>query len=74
MLAEINRVVGLELRRYPHGGRGSAQNVFRAVYQMLRASSLGHKESWSGSAGECGALATVIVRETHPRFVPVIRA
>jgi hypothetical protein len=74
MLPKINRVVGIELRRYPRGKRGSAQNVFRAVYQMVRASSLGHKEPWSGSASECEALATILVRETHPHFVPAIRA
>jgi hypothetical protein len=74
MLARINRAVGFELCRYPRGGRGSAQNVFRAAYQMLRASSLGRKESWSGSAEECEALATTTVRETRPRFVPVVRA
>jgi hypothetical protein len=29
---------------------------------------LGNKEPWSGSAGECGAVATMIVREADPRL------
>lgn len=70
MLKRINDIVGGELARYPHSARGSAQNIFRAVYQMTRASSLGRKDQWSGSASECEEIATRIVRRTHPTFVP----
>ena len=71
MLATINSTVGHELARYPRATRGSAQNLFRAVYQMLRASSLGRREPWSGSASDCAIQATMIVRQNHPGFVPV---
>jgi hypothetical protein len=71
ILATINSAVGYELTRYPRATRGSAQNLFRAAYQMLRASSLGRKEPWSGSASDCAMQATMIVRQNHPEFVPV---
>jgi hypothetical protein len=71
MLATINSTVGYELTRYPRATRGSAQNLFRAAYQMLRASSLGRKEPWSGSASNCAMQATMIVGQNHPGFVPV---
>ena len=73
MLGRINRTVARELTHYPRGERKSAQNVFRAVYQMLRASSLGQKEPWSGSAKDCAMQAIAIARETHPEFVPIVR-
>ncbi|HEX4838672.1 MAG TPA: hypothetical protein VFV03_09145 [Solirubrobacteraceae bacterium] len=73
MLDTINQTVGQELALYPRGPRASAQNIFRAVYQMMRASSLGQKEPWSGSSDDCAAWATRIVRETHPGFVPQTR-
>jgi hypothetical protein len=43
MIATINSTVGYELTCSPRATRGSAQNLFRAAYQMLRASSLGPK-------------------------------
>ena len=64
-------MVGRELVRYPRGPRGSVQNIFRAVYQMVRTSSLGQKEPWSGSADDCAAWATMIVRQGHPGFAPL---
>lgn len=70
VLDRINETVGRELVRYPRGPRGSVQNIFRAVYQMVRTSSLGHKEPWSGSADDCAAWATIIVRQGHPGFAP----
>jgi hypothetical protein len=70
MLDEINGTVKRELVRYPRGSRGSAQNLFRAVYQMVRTSSLGRKEPWSGSPAECAALAAAIICEHHPGFTP----
>jgi hypothetical protein len=70
MLTTINGTVGHELACYPRAARGSAQNLFRAVYQMLRASSLGSKEPWSESASDCAMQATMIVRQNHPGFVP----
>jgi len=71
MLAMINSTVSDELASYPRGVCGSAQNLFRAVYQMLRASSLGRKKPWSGSASDCAFQAVTIVREDHPGFVPL---
>jgi len=73
MLAWINRTVARELTCYPREARKSAQNIFRAVYQTLRASSLGQKEPWSGSAEDCAMQATTTMRQTHPGFVPVVR-
>jgi hypothetical protein len=70
VLDRINKTVGRELVRYPRGPRGSAQNIFRAVYQMVRASSLGQRDSWSGSADACAAWAAMIVRQSHPGFAP----
>lgn len=70
MLRNINETVGRELEHYPRGARGSAQNLFRAIYQMVRASSLGSKEPWSGSGAECAARATTIIRQAHPGFTP----
>jgi hypothetical protein len=71
MLATINSTVARELARYPRDARGSAQNLFRAVYQMLRTSSLGRNEAWTGSASDCAAQATMIVRQSHPGFDPL---
>lgn len=70
MLAEINETVSRELARYPRSTRGSAQNLFRAVYQMERTSSLGRKELRTGSAAECAARAAAFVRVRHPGFTP----
>jgi len=70
MLERINKTIGSELAHFPRGARGSAQNIFRAIYQMTRASSLGRKDPWSGSASECEEAAVGIVRRTHPGFVP----
>jgi hypothetical protein len=70
MLEQINTTIENELMRFPRGSRGSAQNIFRAIYQMTRASSLGRKDLWSGSASECEEAAVGIVRRTHPGFVP----
>lgn len=71
VLDRINETVRRELVRYPRGPRGSVQNIFRAVYQMVRTSSLGQKEPWSGSADDCAASATMIVRQGHPTFAPL---
>jgi hypothetical protein len=70
VLKKINETVSRELVRYPRGPRGSAQNLFRAVYQNARTSSLGRKESWSLSATECAAWATAFIRQHHPGFSP----
>ena len=70
MLKKIDETVSRELVRYPRGSRRSAQNLFRAIYQMVRAASLGRKEPWSGSAAECAAWAAAIVRRHHPGFTP----
>lgn len=70
MLEQINMTIDGELAHFPRSSRGSAQNIFRAVYQMTRASSLGRKDPWSGSASECEEVAVRIVRQTHPTFVP----
>jgi hypothetical protein len=70
MLEQINRTVKNELVHFPRSSRGSAQNIFRAIYQMTRASSLGRKYAWSGSASECEEAAVKIVRQTHPTFGP----
>lgn len=74
MLEWINRTVDRELVCYPRGPRKSAQNIFRAAYQMLRTASLGQKDPWSGSAEDCAMHAVAIVREAHPDFAPIIRA
>jgi hypothetical protein len=70
VLEQINRTIENELAHFPHGSSGSAQNIFRAIYQMTRASSLGRTDPWSGSASECEEAAVRIVRQTHPTFVP----
>lgn len=70
MLEQINRTIKNELVHFPRGPRGSAQNIFRAIYQMTRASSLGRKRAWSGTTAECEEAAVRLVRQTYPTFVP----
>lgn len=66
--AEINAWVGAELRLIPRGGL--PQNIFRAVYQNLRAHSLGRKAARGMSAAEVRRWAAAIVREEFPGFQP----
>lgn len=70
MLEDVNATVARELARYPRGAHGSGQNLFRAVYQMERAASLGRKQLGSMSAAEVVERAVSQVRQEHPGFVP----
>lgn len=69
--AQMNAVVGKELRQIPRGPRGSAQRMYRSVYNNYRLNSLGaHPEVHSTE--DAHDAARRIVRQTYPKFEPVI--
>ncbi len=70
-LIEINAVVASELWLFPRGARGSGENLFRSVYQMVRANSLGRKAERTG-AGACLRSAVEIVLQYEPQLEPVV--
>jgi hypothetical protein len=57
-----------ELGYYPRGNRGSAQNVFRSVYQMARMNSMGRKAELPNSATAVREFALGLVRKLFPGF------
>lgn len=67
-MGSINEIVTAELRRYPRGNL--AQNIFRAVYQNLRAHSLGRNSTESMSPRKVRRRATELVRSHFPDFEP----
>ena len=70
-LRQMNAIVAAELKRWPRGPRGSAQNLFRAVYQCMRMNSLG-KRAEIATADVLGE-AVRLVRLDFPGFRPLPR-
>lgn len=67
-MRSINEIVAAELGMYPKGGL--AQNIFRAVYQNLRAHSLGRKGAEVMTADTVRHRAIDLVRIHFPDFKP----
>ena len=72
-LRQMNSQVRAELARYPRGRRASAQNVYRAIYQMLRMHSLGAKSTIPDSAAVVCQFALRLASQEFPGFVPLER-
>ncbi len=65
---EMNRTIGDELEHIPQFARGTDQNLFRAVYNMIRRHDLGQNPAFSRSASLENALKEM--RTLKPNFVP----
>ena len=70
---EMNARASGELSSFPRGVRGSAQNLFRAVYWMARLHSLGKRRTIPNSRDAVLRYAIVWMREQYPNFEPVTR-
>lgn len=66
----IQEIAAREIRRVPRGVRGSSQNLFRAVLQMVRVSHLSRNRGapWERSFDA----ALQMFRKDEPGFEPVI--
>jgi hypothetical protein len=66
---DVNDKVNAELELIPRGGL--SQNMFRGLYQMIRANALGANAEARLSARQAVDRATAMIRADDPSFAPV---
>jgi hypothetical protein len=64
----MNALVADELLSISHGPRGSAQNMYRMAYAILRMNSLGRRPQLPHSAAAAHAEALRVTRVHFPQF------
>lgn len=67
-LREMNALIAGELLSIPRGPHGSAQNMYRMVYQLSRMNGLGRKPEIARSAAAAHATALRVTRSHYPGF------
>ena len=70
MLRAMIAIVTGELKQWPRGPRGSAQNLFRLAFWAYRMNSLGRHAAISCSAAAAADAALSMVHKDFPGFQP----